>query len=79
MITISGSLEDWVIRDVIEARKNETKKTQKKFKARQKEEESILKSKIDQSRPQPKKKINSLFDYIPFGKAILSFFSKSKI
>lgn len=55
MITISGTLEDWVLKDVLAARKNGTKKANKEFKMRQKVEEYKLKEKIDQSRPPPPK------------------------
>ena len=79
MITITGTLEDWVIKDVLANRKNESKKANKVFKMKQREEEFKLKAKIDKSRPPPPKaKTKSIIDYIPFGKAIVSFFSKPK-
>ncbi len=79
MITITGTLEDWVIKDVLANRKNENKKANKVFKMKQREEESKLKAKIDQSHPPSKAqtKTKSIMDYIPFGKAIVSFFSKT--
>ena len=47
MIKITGTLEDWVIKDLLASRKNESKRVNKAFKMKQKEEEQKLKTKID--------------------------------